>query len=84
MIGADVNPLPPIANENEARLPSAEERTFSRSERPRATARPQTVAEGTALAVLRSGLSFMDAAQSSGLPVERVMALWREQERPGT
>jgi hypothetical protein len=84
MFGAEVNPLPPIANENAATLRAGEERTFSAAGRPQATARPRTVAEGTALAMLRSGLSFMDAAQSSGLPVERVMALWAARERPPT
>jgi hypothetical protein len=82
MFGAEVNPLPPVANENEAALSAREERSFSVSERPQTTARPQTVAESTALGMLRSGLSFLDAAQSSGLPVERVMALWAEQNRP--
>jgi hypothetical protein len=82
MLGTEVNPLPPVANENEATLSAGEERSFSPSERPQTSARPQAVAEGTALAMLRSGLSFLDAAQSSGLPVGRVMTLWTEQARP--
>lgn len=33
--------------------------------------------ELTALAILRSGRSFAEAAESSGLTVEKVMVLWR-------
>lgn len=39
-----------------------------------------TQAERLALAILRGGLSFSDAAKQSRLPVQEVIALW-ERER---
>jgi len=33
--------------------------------------------ERTAMAILRSGRSFAEAANSTRVPVERVMALWK-------
>lgn len=38
-----------------------------------------TQAERLALAILRSGLSYADAAQQSGLTVKTVMALWKRE-----
>lgn len=35
--------------------------------------------ERTALAMLRCGRSFAEAAHSSGVPVERLLELWRVQ-----
>jgi len=35
--------------------------------------------ERTAMAILRSGRSFAEAAESTNVPVERVMALWNIQ-----
>lgn len=39
------------------------------------------IAEQTALAVLRAGRSFADAAQASGLSVERVIELWAHESK---
>lgn len=39
-----------------------------------------TVSESLALAMLRGGCSYDDAAKTSGLSVERVMALWAERK----
>jgi hypothetical protein len=48
-----------------------------------AAARPQlTVAEKTAVGMLRCGRSFAEAAESSGLSVTRVMTVWNEHKSP--
>jgi hypothetical protein len=82
MFGAEIHPLPPVANENVAPRGAGEARSFAVTAPPETAARPPAVAEGMALAMLRSGRSFMEAAESSGVPVERVMALWAAQDRP--
>ena len=40
-----------------------------------------TIQQATALALLRVGCSYDDAAQSSGLSVEEVMLLWHGVEQ---
>jgi hypothetical protein len=40
--------------------------------------RPLDGDERTALAILRCGRSFTEAAEASGVPLERLMNLWRE------
>lgn len=40
-----------------------------------------TVAQSTALAIVRCGRSFDEAAQSSGLTVDQVVNLWRRVTR---
>ena len=40
-----------------------------------------TQQERLALAMLRGGYSYDDAAQASGLPVEHVMRLWASDQR---
>lgn len=41
-----------------------------------------TQAERVALAVIRVGLSFDDAAKQSRLPVQEVIALWERESKP--
>jgi hypothetical protein len=40
--------------------------------------RPLDWNERTALAILRCGRSFAEAAETSGVPLARLMTLWRE------
>lgn len=40
-----------------------------------------TTAERLALAILRGGLSYADAARQSGLSVEQVVALWERESK---
>jgi hypothetical protein len=37
--------------------------------------------EATAMAMLTSGSSFQEASEKSGVPLERLMTLWREREQ---
>ena len=79
MMRGELSPLPRAANENWAARELGEDRSFCAPEAAQTPPPAAAVAERTALAMLRCGVSFMDAAQSSGLPVKRVMALWNEQ-----
>lgn len=37
-----------------------------------------TIAEKTALAIVRAGRSFAEAAESSNVPVTRIMDMWKD------
>lgn len=65
-------------NDNQIEPLAIERRSFSDIDPKRAPAPPLSTAERTALGMLRCGRSFMEAAESSGVRVERVMALWKE------
>ena len=58
---------------------SAEPRTFvhANTNTPDPAQPEFTVAEKSALAMLRCGRSFGEAAESCGLEVQRVMQLWK-------
>jgi hypothetical protein len=41
------------------------------------------ISEKTALALLRCGRSFAEAAESSAVGLDRIVSLWRNLQRPG-
>ena len=59
------------ANQNEA-SPGAETRCFAEA----SAVAPLTGPESTALALLRCGRSFAEAADSSGVDADRMLTLW--------
>jgi hypothetical protein len=72
-IGLDLSEGPPAANENHP--PMLADHSWPVLE--------PDISEKTALALLRCGRSFAEAAESSAVGLDRIVALWRNLQRPG-